>query len=489
VAESPNLALPLLEAGQAQKHVTHNEALRLLDTLVQLAVLERGVDAPPGSPAEGERWIVGGSPTGAFSGHADEVAAWQDAAWQFSAPQPGWVAFVVDEATLYYWTGSSWDSLQSAITALQNLWLLGIGTSADAANPLAAKLNNILFTAKYASESGDGDLRCKLNKESAGDTVSQLYQTNYSGRAEAGLIGNDDFTFKVSPDGSTWHSGIVIDKDDGKVSFPSGISSANARERLAADRTYYWRSDGSDGNDGRSDSAGGAFLSAQKAMDVIATGLDTNGFNVTIKHGSETNKTFTAKLDVKPWVGGGDLTIEGNGTANTHISTNASATDAIVVWRGALPGKLTVKALKLSAAGSNSNGLFAQVPCSITLDGVEYGPCSVAQVAAGNGSNVYLATNYTISGGAASHIQSQIGGYIQSVGRTVTLSGTPNFGTAFALAQLGSTILNWSNTFSGSATGKRYSAVTNGLITTNGGGANYFPGNSAGTTATGGQYV
>src|SRR3712207_5060978 len=142
MTDTLNLALPCIEAAQAQKHVTHNEALRLLDTLVQLAVLDRDLTAPPGSPADGARWIVAASPTGAWAGHAGHIAAWQDGAWQFSAPKLGWIAYVGDEGTLITWNGSAWGDFFATVTALQNLSRLGIGTSADATNPFSAKLNN-----------------------------------------------------------------------------------------------------------------------------------------------------------------------------------------------------------------------------------------------------------------------------------------------------------------------------------------------------------
>ncbi len=103
-----NLSLPFIVAAQAQKHVTHNEALRALDAVVQLTVLDRDLAAPPGAPAEGTRYIVGPSPTGAWAGHPGSIAAFQDAAWAFYAPQEGWRAWVADEGRLYAWTGSAW---------------------------------------------------------------------------------------------------------------------------------------------------------------------------------------------------------------------------------------------------------------------------------------------------------------------------------------------------------------------------------------------
>ncbi|MEX0752822.1 MAG: DUF2793 domain-containing protein [Xanthobacteraceae bacterium] len=221
MTDTVNLGLPYIEAAQAQKHVTHNEALRVLDRVVHLAVLDRDLAAPPGSPSEGQRWIVAASPTGDWAGHASHVAAWQDGAWQFSVPGVGWLAYVIDEGALLTWNGSAWVDALSTLTAWQNLTLLGIGTTADATNPFSAKLNNTLWVARTIAEGGDGNLRYKLSKEGAANTLSFLFQDNFSGRAEIGLTGDDDFHFKVSPDGASWLDAIVIDKDTGAVTLPN----------------------------------------------------------------------------------------------------------------------------------------------------------------------------------------------------------------------------------------------------------------------------
>lgn len=219
MSNSTNLGLPFLAAAQAQKHVTHNEALCLLDTLVQLAVLDRHLAAPPASPNEGERWIVAASPTDAWAGHATHIAAWQDGAWQFSVPKIGWLAYVIDEGALLAWSGTAWADALTMLTSLQNMLLLGVGTTADATNPFSAKLNNTLWLAKSVAEGGDGDLRYKLSKESAAKTLSLLFQSALSGRAEIGLTGDDDFHFKVSADGSSWNEGIILDRSTGGVRF------------------------------------------------------------------------------------------------------------------------------------------------------------------------------------------------------------------------------------------------------------------------------
>ena len=79
---STHLLLPYLLAAQAQKHVTHNEALRLLDGLVQLAVLDRNLLAPPGAPADGDRHIVASGATSLWTGWDGSIAYRVDGAWK-----------------------------------------------------------------------------------------------------------------------------------------------------------------------------------------------------------------------------------------------------------------------------------------------------------------------------------------------------------------------------------------------------------------------
>lgn len=225
---TPHLGLPLIAAAQAQKHVTHNEALYGLDALVHLAVLRRDLATPPASPADGDRYLVAEGAVGAWAGRAGQVAAWQDGAWQdgawaFHAPRRGWLAYVLDEGALLAWTGTSW---AAAITALRQLDLdrLGLGTQASAATPFAAKLNQALWTALEAAEGGTGDLRLALNKEDAAGIVSLVLQSGYSGRAEIGLAGDDDLHLKVSADGAAWTEALRVDRASGLVRFPAGAA-------------------------------------------------------------------------------------------------------------------------------------------------------------------------------------------------------------------------------------------------------------------------
>jgi len=220
VDTTPNLHLPYLAAAQAQKHVTHNEALRALDALVQLTVADRDLTAPPPSPVEGARHIVGPAATGPWSGTDGRIAAFQDGAWAFYPPAAGWIAWVAGEAKAVVFDGAAWVDLAPGDGGMNPAPLVGINTTAAAATRLAVKSDAVLFSHDDVTP-GSGDVRQVLNKASPGRTVSQLYQSAWSGRAETGLTGDDDFHLKVSPDGATWHEAMVVDRRTGAVRFPA----------------------------------------------------------------------------------------------------------------------------------------------------------------------------------------------------------------------------------------------------------------------------
>ena len=385
---TPNLALPEIAAAQAQKHVTHNEALRVLDAIVHLAVLDRDLVAPPDTPVEGQRWLVGTPASGDWTGHDDEIAAWQDGGWQFYAPHVGWLAYVTDEQALVAWSGSAWEpalDLLSGATELQNMALLGVGTTADETNPFSAKLNNALWVARAAAEGGDGDLRYKLSKEAEANTLSLLFQDNFSGRAEIGLTGDDDFHFKVSDDGSVWRDAIVIDKSTGQVSFPQGGASSDLELTVAelalgvADALNVAQFLGDAGNrvadsfDALTyvDAAGATNLdtgtagvlkptsSAPSSLLPTMTGATTAG--VTISASSELGAGFEAYL-----ISDGDLYYAGGGTA---WFSNDTVPAAATVDFGSGNAR-TVASYKLYAPYS---GTQAQNPKSWTLEGSNNG--------------------------------------------------------------------------------------------------------------------
>jgi hypothetical protein len=112
---TPNLALPYIAAAQAQKHVTHNEALDRLDGLVQLSVKDRDLTAPPGSPADGDRYIVATGATGAWAGWDGDAALFSGGAWLRLNPREGWRVWVEDEGLLLVRSGGAWLTLEAAL--------------------------------------------------------------------------------------------------------------------------------------------------------------------------------------------------------------------------------------------------------------------------------------------------------------------------------------------------------------------------------------
>ena len=241
MSATPNLKLPFLDPNQNQKSVTHNAALTVLDALVNLHVASTTLQAPPAAPNDGQCWIIASGATGAWAGKDLDVAAWQDGAWTFYAPNPGFIAYVDALGAALLWNGSAWVSLLGTSLVLA---MLGIGTAADAGNPLSARLNAALFAAvpTTATPAGTGDVRVKLSKQAPGNTASLLFQDAYSGRAEVGLAGDDDFHFKVSPDGSTFYDAIVVAAAGGGTAFlatPSHPSPAPA-DASTASATTAW---------------------------------------------------------------------------------------------------------------------------------------------------------------------------------------------------------------------------------------------------------
>lgn len=107
---TPRLGLPLLAVAQAQKELTHNEALIALDALVHAAVEAGPVVAPPTTPAEGQCWIVGSAPTGEWLERDGTIALWTAGGWRFLAPREGMqVIRLVDRARIRY-DGGEWIS-------------------------------------------------------------------------------------------------------------------------------------------------------------------------------------------------------------------------------------------------------------------------------------------------------------------------------------------------------------------------------------------
>ena len=230
------LALPYIQPAQAQKHVTHNEAIRVLDALVQGAVPSPPRNVPPATAAEGTLYVIADTPADEWAGHAGELAWRTDGAWSFLVPKAGWSFRVISTGAVAVYDGSDWD-MQFAGGLPDQVSLLGIGATADTTNRLSVGAEATLL-----SNAGAGH-QVKVNKAAETDTASLLFQTGFSGRAEMGTSGDDDFAVKVSADGTTWATGLSIDAGTGRVSFPAGARIANRVElggRIACETDNRW---------------------------------------------------------------------------------------------------------------------------------------------------------------------------------------------------------------------------------------------------------
>ena len=186
------LGLPYIQPSQAQKHVTHNEALRMLDAVVQLAVEADDLTTPPTGLVAGDRYLVAAPGQGAWAGHDAEVAVYDGVTWTFIAPQTGWQAYVKARALTAVFDGTVWQARD--LTSVDSI---GVNAASDLYNRLTVASEAVLLTHDGAGH------QLKVNKAAATDTASLVYQTGFSGRAEMGLTGNDDFAIKVSADGAT----------------------------------------------------------------------------------------------------------------------------------------------------------------------------------------------------------------------------------------------------------------------------------------------
>jgi hypothetical protein len=354
-----HLGLPYLLAAQAQKHVTHNEALRLLDAMVQLSVLDRTRTTPPASPADGNRHLVASGATGLWAGWDLNIAFWVDGDWIRLVPRTGWLVWVAAEGLFLVWTGATWEvvgeprDVSDAVFSLVNdadptkkatFSLAGISagttrsytlpnTSSELAilagtqtfsgnktfsgtltasgtvtvSAAGASIGTATTTATYGMGTGatttgvtktvnlgtggasgsttvvnigsatagaggttvintptvtfanavtqvgmpqanltaqllglggatadsynrlsvntpavllnnaGAGIEATVNKAAAGNDAAFAFKTGFSARALIGLLGNDDFSFKVSPDGSAFFDAFRVDRTSGRV--------------------------------------------------------------------------------------------------------------------------------------------------------------------------------------------------------------------------------------------------------------------------------
>jgi hypothetical protein len=180
MTDTSRLALPVIEAAQAQKHVTHNEALALLDALVQLTVESRMLTTPPASPADGACYIPGPGATGAWSGWDGHIAVYSGG-WFRIVPLPGLKAWVRAE--------------RLTVTYEDGVWRDGIALTAHGGRvTLRAREEELTLTGAYAETADTAFIpdRAIVLGVSARTTLAIAGATSYGVgiTSDAGKFGN-----------------------------------------------------------------------------------------------------------------------------------------------------------------------------------------------------------------------------------------------------------------------------------------------------------
>lgn len=260
------------------------------------------------------------------------------------------------------------------------------------------------------------------------------------------------------------------------------------RTRLQANTAFYVN--GSTGNDTTGDgSSGTPWKTLTKAANYLQTQLDLNGFTVTINVANGTyTGAFTLAGFVPGQVGITSIQVVGNVASPTSCFVNSATISPFGASNGAAFQVKGFQVAGSSVVAQNGSGIYASSGGIISYESMAFNTCVFAHVFAENGGYCVASAANTINGNCSTHLYAKNGGTISIAARAHTLQGGPTFTGAFASAEVG-IVEAAGATFSGSASGPRYFANLNGVIKTGGGGANFFPGNAAGSVNAGGQYV
>ncbi len=211
---SPRLSLPYIQPSQAQKHLTHNEAIDRLDKLVQLVVENLTTNSPPSNVALGTCYVIGPAPTGDWEGRAGQLAVSCEGGWDYIVPQDGWQCFDRTTRHTYFFDGSIWTNAVSTST-------LSLNAPTDDTTKFAAETNVALWTAQDSDTGGSGDLIHTFNKQAETNDSGILFQSSYKTFAVLGAFGTENLRLSVSGNGDDFKDAMTVDRDTGIVSHPS----------------------------------------------------------------------------------------------------------------------------------------------------------------------------------------------------------------------------------------------------------------------------
>jgi hypothetical protein len=245
--ETLNLKLPFLMQGQINKDITHNEALILIDAVLNSSLKSLNkFSKPPTNLKEGELILISETSEGNFQNFPSHLAFYNNG-WRFILPKEGFYIWVSDIKRMCVYNGKNFvpalslneeeiapsseslnqneiklleDRIKSLENMLENFSIkaIGINTQPDYINnKLTVKSDFSLFTSET------GDVKINVNKNFPSSTSSFIFQTEWKGKAEFGLVGGNNFILKVSDDGINWIEVFEVNVKDGNINFKQDI--------------------------------------------------------------------------------------------------------------------------------------------------------------------------------------------------------------------------------------------------------------------------
>ena len=327
------------------------------------------------------------------------------------------------------------------------------------------------------------------------DNSNETYAEEITITEATGITGPGNLigaTRGVNADGSigaarAWDSGTNI-----AVMFSTGIYEqiranqinirSNTREILTANRTYYVATTGNDTTgDG---SSGNPWATIQHAYDVIVATLDTAGYTVTIQ---VADGTYTTGIEItKAWMGGGNVHILGNTSTPSNVVISTGGNRPFYAHDTSLPTTLVYKGFQLN---TTTNCIYFSAIGSLRIGNIYFNNSGDNTITVGVASQIY--TDYESfrvlnSDTLYSFISASNMGMFQGYGMNIDYIGSPTYTTGFINIKSVSSADLRAMTFSGSATCAYYNVSLNGVLYISGA---TLPGNTAGTTSTGGQVL
>jgi hypothetical protein len=249
---TPRFAFPYIQTSQAQKEVTHNEALLMVDALVSLSLEDRHLSAPPSSPQNGQVWFINGAGSGAWNGQSNKLAHYDSGQWYFYVIPDGLRAWIKDEAGYFVYSGSSWSAFVGSgqfITVAPVSANYGVQAS-DRGKLLAANANAAALEIRLpnAATIGNGFPLTLKKTDSSGNAVMLRAAQNLLTQSQqldnaAWIKTRVTVTANTAaaPDGTTTADRVLETVDNGvheikqAYSKPAGVTILTAAVRLKAD--------------------------------------------------------------------------------------------------------------------------------------------------------------------------------------------------------------------------------------------------------------